>query len=233
MRSCEFAKPAKKGKTKAIRLGGVKFFTKNYQVVDHDDPNLLRRAAFVWILFEEQKNAEKCEARTQERSVDTKLCPVRSFAQAVQRVRKFVPGADGNTPICSIRCRPVYKSNFITNTYTLKLLREKCALGGGRKTFGFDPKEIGNKSICSGAAMSLLLTRLSSDEVMILGRWKSKAFLDYVRPQVVELTTGYSKDMVSFDTFFELCSRSIAAGKIQNHYKSTTTCQDSTWASHI
>ena len=159
MRSCEFAKPAKKGKTKAIRLGGVKFFTKNYQAVGHDNPNLLRRAAFVWVLFEEQKNAEKCKARTQERLGDAKLCPVQSFAWAVQRVRKFVPSANENTPLCSIRCRPAYKSNFITNTYTLKLLREKCALGGGRKTFGFDPKEIGNKSIRSGAAMSLLLTR--------------------------------------------------------------------------
>ena len=76
MRSCEFAKPAKKGKTKVIRLGGVKFLTKNYQVINHNDPGLLRRAAFVWVLFEAQRNSEKCKARTQERSGDTKLCPV-------------------------------------------------------------------------------------------------------------------------------------------------------------
>ena len=88
--------------------------------------------------------------------------------------------------------------------------------------FGFNPNKIGNKSIRSGAAMSLLLTRRSSDKVMILGQWKSKAFLDYISPQVIELTTGFLKDMVSFDTFFELCSRSIAAGKnpepLQKHY---------------
>ena len=42
-----------------IHLGGVKFLTKDYQMIDHNDPSLLRRAAFVWILFEEQKNARQ------------------------------------------------------------------------------------------------------------------------------------------------------------------------------
>ena len=98
----------------------------------------------------------------------------------------------------------------------------KCALGVRRKTFGIDPNKIGNKSIRSSAAISLLLTRRSLDKVMILGLWKSKVFLDYIRHQVVKLTTGFLKDMVSFDTFFELCSRSIAAGEnpepLQKHY---------------
>ena len=192
-----------------IQLGGVKFLTKNYKAIQHSDPYLPWTAAFVWVLFEEQKNAEKCKARTQSLSEDKKLCLVRCLVQAVRRVLKYVPGADEDTPLCSIHSKPHHKSDFITNSYTLKLLRNRCALGGGKGTFGFDPHKIGNKSLRSGAAMGLLLKRRSSDEVMILGRWKTKAFLDYIRPQVVELTTGLSKDMISFDTFFELCSRSM------------------------
>jgi len=78
-----------------------------------------------------------------------------------------------------------------------------CTRRDGRGRYNVHP------DVQSGlAAMGLLLKRRSSDEVMMLGRWKTKAFLDYIRPQVVELTTGLSKDTISPDTFSELCSRS-------------------------
>ena len=54
--------------------------------------------------------------------------------------------------------------------------------------------------------MALFLNDHSSDKIMILGRWKSKAFLDYIRPQVVQWTRLFSNDMISFNNFFELCS---------------------------
>ena len=209
MRSCEFSKATKGGKTKMIRLGGVKFLTKNYKVIPHSDPDLPQIAAFVWVLFEEQKNAEKCKARNQSLLEERKLYPVRCLVQAVQRVLKFVPRADKDTPLCSICSKPDHKSKFITNFYTLRLVCNRCTLGGRKGAFGFDLHEIGNKSLRLGAAMGLLLKMRSSNEVMILGRWKTKAFFDYIRPQVVELTTGLSKDMISFDTFFifKLCSQ--------------------------
>ena len=97
MQSCKFSKTRKKGKAKMIRLGGVKFLTKNYKTTQHSDPDLPQ-------------------------------------------------------------------------------MRTRCVLGGGKGTFGFDPHKIGNKSLQSGAAMGLLLKRRSSDEVMILGRWKTKLF---------------------------------------------------------
>ena len=81
-----------------------------------------------------------------------------------------------------------------------------CRLHGGVKRFGFHPEEIGNRSIRSGAAMALFLNDVSSDKIMILGRWKSKAFLDYIRPQVVQWTRLYSVDMISFNNFFKLCA---------------------------
>ena len=36
-------------------------------------------------------------------------------------------------------------------------LQMACQLGGGKEAFGFEPYEIGTKSIRSGAAMSLFL----------------------------------------------------------------------------
>ena len=109
-----------------------------------------------------------------------------------------------------LTCRPCdckrHRSKFITQEFTLNFMREVCRIYGGYSRFGFHPTEIGNKSIRSGAAMALFLTDHSSDKIMILGRWKSKAFLDYIRPQIVEWVELFSDDMISFNNFFELCS---------------------------
>ena len=61
---------------------------------------------------------------------------------------------------------------------------------GGESFFGFHPHEIGNRSIRPGAAMALFLSDHSPAKIMILGRWKSDAFLDYIRPQVLECLIG-------------------------------------------
>ncbi|OEU08864.1 hypothetical protein FRACYDRAFT_249209 [Fragilariopsis cylindrus CCMP1102] len=49
----------------------------------------------------------------------------------------------------------------------------------------------------------------SSDRIMILGRWKSIAFLDYIRLQVIEWTSCVSGDMISFDNFTDLLDKRI------------------------
>ena len=51
--------------------------------------------------------------------------------------------------------------------------------------------------------MSLFLMNHSSDKIMILGRWKSKSFLDYIRPQVLEWTNNMSTDMTRFEPFLD------------------------------
>ena len=70
--------------------------------------------------------------------------------------------------------------------------------------FEFGPKDIGNRSIRSGSAMALFLTGHSAEKIMLLGRWKSSCFLDYIRPQVIEWVNLFSVDMISFEHFFEL-----------------------------
>ena len=219
MRSCEFAKAKKKGRTKMIRLGGIKFYFEDHEEIPPNDPELMTKAVYVWVLFEAQKNLLKWESRTQEKSGDEVLCSVYCLIQAVQRVRRFVKGANNETPLCSINCKPSYRSKFITNNFTWNFLREICEDGGGKSAFGFDPSKIGNKSIQSGAAMSLFLTNHSADKIMILRQWQSRAFLDYILPQVAQWSSCFAKDMVSFETFFDLCSKGITKKKIQEPLK--------------
>jgi hypothetical protein len=59
------------------------------------------------------------------------------------------------------------------------------------KSFRFwAPFDIGSKSICLGAAMSLFLMDHFVACIMILGRWSSDTFLVYIRPQVLDWTNN-------------------------------------------
>jgi hypothetical protein len=107
----------------------------------------------------------------------------------------MIPDATNHTPI-----RTIMVNNSIlkiTSTYKRTQLRQTCRTFGGKAIFGFDAHQIGNKSICSGAAMSLFLTNTHTDRIIILGRWGSNAFLAYIWPQVLEWTTNMSQSMVS------------------------------------
>ena len=204
MRACEYTWSSRKGKTKMVTMGGTKFFDTNRQEIPQEHHKRILNAEYVWVLFEEQKNGERFESRTQRRTDHNLLCPVRSFARVVIRIRLFVNKHSRETPLCSINSK-VQKSKFVSQTFTLHLLRRICSNYGGCRTFGFEEKEIGNKSVRSGAAMALFLMNHSAEHIMMLGRWKSKVFLDYIRPQVLQWIDLFSRDMISFDNFHELC----------------------------
>ena len=51
--------------------------------------------------------------------------------------------------------------------------------------------------------MGLFLMNHPVAKIMILGRWSSDAFLDYIRPQVLEWTNQLSTDMIRNDSFFD------------------------------
>jgi hypothetical protein len=209
MRACEYVRTRVEGKTRLTTLGCVKFFTKSRVEISHSDTNLIPKAKYVQIVFVGQKNGVRFEKRTQSRTKDPKLCPVLRFGRAVQRVLQFVPGANSGTPLCSTSALPSPRFKFITSGATFDLVRETCRAHGGKDKFRFNPKDVGNKSLRSGAAMALFLQDHSTDKIMILGRWKSKAFLDYICPQVIAWTGCFSEDMIGFDNFFELFSKQV------------------------
>ena len=57
--------------------------------------------------------------------------------------------------------------------------------------------------------MALFLMDHSVTKIMLLGRWSSDAFLNYIRPQVLEWTNQLSRDMIT--TILSLTSRTPVA----------------------
>jgi hypothetical protein len=57
-------------------MGCIVFRTLSRRVLNLTDPALLKLADYVTIIFKDQKNGKKMDARTQKRSGHAYLCPV-------------------------------------------------------------------------------------------------------------------------------------------------------------
>jgi hypothetical protein len=107
------------------------------------------------------------DSQTQRRTSNPILCPITAFAYLIHCIRLTVPGYNPSTPICAIYVDGCHRS--ITQEFLRSQLRMTCQLGGGKEAFGFEPHEIGIKSIQSGAAISLFLMDHRPHKIMILG----------------------------------------------------------------
>ena len=85
------------------------------------------------------------------------------------------------------------------------LLRSTCRLFDGVNQYGIGEREVGTRSIRSGAAMALAVQGGQSERsIMMLGRWKSLAFLVYIRPQVLEWAGDMSCRMANTSSFLDV-----------------------------
>jgi hypothetical protein len=210
-RPCEIVRTKSPGKTKTLELRDIIFRDSARKIIPHSDPSLLQRVEFVTVTWRNQKNGKRLDSRTQRRTHDPLLCPAFRLGRVVQRVLLTVPGVTERTLLCTLYNKDTKQTTHLQDEFTLNLLRSTCAMFGGKSTFGFNPHEIGNRSIRSGAAMALFLKDHSTAKIMILGRWSSDAFLVYIRPQVLEWTNNMSRDMISFDSFLDVGLYDIAS----------------------
>ena len=76
----------------------------------------------------------------------------------------------------------------------------------GKASLGFNPIEIGTHSLHSGAAMAFLfLAHVSAAlTIMIIGHWRSDAFLLYIRKQVTQFPVDLSSRMLEHAKFFTI-----------------------------
>jgi hypothetical protein len=156
----------------------------------------------ITIRFATQKNGQKGESRTQARTNDPELCPVRSMVTLVESILARAPSAPITTPLCTVFGNTTNAApQRLTNGNLLQHLRRACTLLGGHATFGFAGRDIGTRSLRSGAAMALFLAGHPPSNIMLLGRWRSHAFLQYLRPQILEWTASLSPTMLLTDDF--------------------------------
>jgi hypothetical protein len=199
-RSCEYLRVVVRGKTKILCVKNIVFTTEDYSIINPYDTDLLHKAAFVSVTFEDQKNNHKFEKRTQQRSTDPTLCPVRAWASTISRILSY-PGTSGDSPVNryqdpQTKQPPIYFSQQSLNFYLRHTIQQKPP-----GFFGYSHTNIGTHSIRSGAAMALYLADEPPHKIMLLGRWSSDAFLLYLRPEVLSSFSKLSTNMLSNDDY--------------------------------
>ena len=192
MRSCEYlgVKNQSQKQTKLLTLQNFQFFKGNKRI--NMDSSGLTGADFLSITFTSQKNGEKNQSIIQHRS-NRSLCPVKAWGSLIKLILSY-KGTDGLTTINYFESggRPGY----VTADDMIKQIRSACQTVG-ESELGFTPDRAGTHSIRSSFAMQLHLAGVKDHIIMLQGRWRSLAFLSYIRLQIQELSADLSSKMVS------------------------------------
>ena len=197
MRSCEYSKVsrAEQRQTKQLCLRNI-VFIKNGNFLTHTS-TMLHLADCISITFERQKNDRKSDTVTQWRTSDPIMCPVKLWASIVTRILS-IKGTNKDSPVSLAKHRNSTIS--ITSEMVANLLRDGIVAIGETK-LGIHRSEIGTHSIRSGAAMAMYLAGVPIFSIMLIGRWSSLAFLQYIRKQVQEFSFGISSKMIEVQSF--------------------------------
>jgi hypothetical protein len=202
MRSCEYNKVPKQEqrRTKLLCIRNFRFFKSNKEI--SISSKLIREADCVSITFESQKNDEKNETVTQQRSNDDILCPVKSWASTIQRIRSY-PSSTRNTPINIIQINN--KTYNISSKDNINFIR-KTVKTMDKSILGFSADEVGTHSLRSGGAMAMKLSGAEDSTIRLIGRWKSDSFLKYIRRQVLQFSSNISCRMLENEHFTHIPS---------------------------
>jgi hypothetical protein len=167
-------------RTHTLQKGDI-VFRRNRTVIPHDIPNL-HRAETVTLLFQDQKNGAKGAHHTTWATSDLKANPVVAFANAVRCVASL-PGATNETFIYNDKVLPNRSFLALSDASMLLALHVAVTVIGADE-LGYSAADVGTHSIRSGAAMGLALSGHATWRIMLAGRWKSQAFLLYIREQI-------------------------------------------------
>ena len=191
MRSCEYSTVTGERKTKLLRLRNIQFMLNNERIPRVRNNIKLFEADSVSITFISQKNNEKDQTITMHKN-GSQLCPVRAWACLCLRILK-INNASLDLPVNTYKIKSTI--GFISSTEVLRHIRTTVSIVG-ESSLGFSSLDVGCHSIRSSFAMFLYLQNVKTDRIMRQGRWRSDAFLLYIRVQVAAFSTGLSTAMI-------------------------------------
>lgn len=202
MRSCKYSETPEKEKkrTKMIELRDVSFIVKGKEVPWNGN---IDGASEVLITFRRQKNDERMETISASRTGKT-LCPCRAMISLVKRIRSYKT-TNGRTQINA------YFHNgelqFIRNTEILNKLKIVVKTMG-KEDLGLNPNDVGTHSLRASYALILALMGAPDSKIMLLGRWKSDAFMKYIKREIIKMRddTAY-KAVRAFTSNFRIKMR--------------------------
>jgi len=158
----------------------------------------IRAATYVSLFFTTQKNGVKGEAIGHGRSGHPTACPVRRIGDRVLYLRSLGarPGAP-LAPLASIYFSGKWRS-ITSSEITSTLCASATSIGDKA---GLRPKEISARSLRAGGAMALLLGKVDTDTIKLVGRWRSDAMLVYLHVSARPIMQQHAPIMVQHGAY--------------------------------
>jgi hypothetical protein len=203
MRSCEYSDVGSGRRTSVVRVDDIRF-RKGGEVVDKAEKEFLGDADTVTITFRRQKNGDRGTTVTQHRNKNpdqADICPVRTLADLTTRIRRYERAAPPTVTINAFATTNADKPRNISSKMILGHLRTATKLAGEER-LGLRADRVGTHSIRSGAAMAMHLAGIPSETIQMIGRWRSRTFMRYLRIQVPDTTCGLATRMTNRQTFY-------------------------------
>jgi hypothetical protein len=181
MRSCEYSETPDKEKkrTKMIELRDISFIVKGKEVPWN---GLIDGASEVLVTFRKQKNDERMETISASRTGKV-LCPCKTTISLVKRIRSYKE-TNERTQINAYFHNGELR--FIKNSEILNKLKIVVKTMG-KEDLGLNPNDVGTHSLRASYALILALMGAPDSKIMILGRWKSDAFMKYIKRQIIKM----------------------------------------------
>ena len=177
-----------------FRLCDVQLWAGQCQLnVMTDTPARLRTATFVGLTFTTQKNGITGEVIGHGRSGALYACPVSSVVELVCLLRAW--GAPPTTPLASFRAAPGRPLTPLVSADITNALRAQVRNTGA--TVGLADADISARSLRASGAMALLIARVDSDRIRLVGRWRSDEMFRYLHVQARPLMSGFATAMLS------------------------------------
>ena len=209
MRSCEYSDVEAQRRTTVVQVRDVTFWKGNERV-EPDQADDIRNADAVSITFRKQKNRDDGTTITQHRNLNPdndELCPVRALGEIVGRIRHYGEATNDKWKEATINAFPREDGaglTGITSKTVLQKLRQAVARIGGSR-LGYDAGRVGTHSIRSGAAMAMFLVLgVPVETIQLIGRWRSRSFMRYLRIQVPDITKNVASRMTLRESFFTI-----------------------------
>ena len=128
------------------------------------------------------------------------LCPVCLAASIVWWIQGYSTTTN-DTHISAVQINR--KLTHVTSTNVINTLQDAIdsmeAIGEDR--LGIKKEKVGTHLIRLGAAMAMYLGECPVYSIMLIGRWSSNAFLQYIRKHVMEISQNVAKKMLTLQNY--------------------------------
>jgi hypothetical protein len=149
-------------------------------------------ADFVTLEFDTQKSGVRGEVVGQGRSGNPHLCPVLATARRIIHLRAH--GAPRTQPLATYFLNNKWFP-VLTTDITAALRAAVTYIGPHR--VGLLPSDVTAKSLRASGAMALLVSRVDTDLIRLLGRWRSDEMLRYLHLQAQPIMQRFAPLMVA------------------------------------